>query len=144
MNRVKFFLTLFLITFINTYSQASSIDLSESDMNSIKLVVRSQLDAFAIDDFEKAYSYAAPTIKQIFPSSDIFKNMVISQYQAVYRPKKITFGDVIIFKGNPALNVFLVGPSGNFVTATYVMEKQENDLWLISGCILSMSSYEQI
>ena len=50
MNRVKFFLTLFLITFVNIYSLASPINLPESDVKLIKSVVRSQLDAFAIDD----------------------------------------------------------------------------------------------
>jgi hypothetical protein len=70
--------------------------------------------------------------------------MVINQYPAVYRPKKVTFGDVTTYRNSPALNVFLVDPDGNFVTATYMMEKQENNDWLIAGCILSMSDYEQI
>ena len=125
-------------------SQLKAEQLSNNDKADIKTVVEQQLEAFAKDDFEKAYSYAAPLIKRIFSSPEIFKNMVVTQYQAVYRPKKTTFGDIITYRNGPALNVFLVDPDGNFVTATYMMEKQDNNDWLIAGCILSMSAYEQI
>ena len=110
----------------------------------LKKTVKSQLQAFAEDDFDQAFKYAAPSIKKIFSSPDNFKLMVINQYPAVYRPKKITFGDITTYRNSPALNVFLVDPDGNFVTATYMMEKQKNNDWLIAGCILSMSDYEQI
>lgn len=138
-----FFSTLFL-TFLIFQSQAISSDLSDFDKEAIKRTVKSQLQAFAEDDFDQAFKYAAPSIKKIFSSPDNFKLMVINQYPAVYRPKKITFGDITTYRNSPALNVFLVDPDGNFVTATYMMEKQKNNDWLIAGCILSMSDYEQI
>ncbi|MAE37781.1 MAG: DUF4864 domain-containing protein [Pelagibacteraceae bacterium] len=144
MIRIRFFFSTLFIIFSFFQSQALSSELSDFDVAAIKSTVKSQLDAFAQDDFEKAYTYAAPSIKKIFLSPDNFKQMVINQYSAVYRPKKITFGDIITYRNSPALNVFLVDPDGNFVTATYMMEKQENNDWLIAGCILSMSAYEQI
>ena len=144
MNKLRIFFTTLFFTFLIFQSQAISSDLSDFDEEAIKRTVKSQLQAFAEDDFDQAFKYAAPSIKKIFSSPDNFKLMVINQYPAVYRPKKITFGEIITYRNSPALNVFLVDPDGNFVTATYMMEKQKNNDWLIAGCILSMSDYEQI
>lgn len=144
MNKLRIFLTTLFFTFLIFQSQAISSDLTDFDEEAIKRTVKSQLQAFAEDDFDQAFKYAAPSIKKIFSSPDNFKLMVINQYPAVYRPKKITFGDITTYRNSPALNVFLVDPDGNFVTATYMMEKQKNNDWLIAGCILSMSDYEQI
>tara|TARA_Y100000389_G_scaffold181844_1_gene197923 strand:+ start:1350 stop:1784 length:435 start_codon:yes stop_codon:yes gene_type:complete len=144
MNKLRVFFATLCFTFLIFQSQAISSDLSDFDEEAIKKTVKNQLQAFAEDDFDQAFKYAAPSIKKIFSSPDNFKLMVINQYPAVYRPKKITFGDIITYRNSPALNVFLVDPDGNFVTATYMMEKQKNNDWLIAGCILSMSNYEQI
>jgi hypothetical protein len=144
MNKLRIFFTTLFFTFLIFQSQAISSDLTDFDEEAIKRTVKSQLQAFAEDDFDQAFKYAAPSIKKIFSSPDNFKLMVINQYPAVYRPKKITFGDITTYRNSPALNVFLVDPDGNFVTATYMMEKQKNNDWLIAGCILSMSDYEQI
>lgn len=144
MNKLRVFFTTLFFTFLIFQSQTISSDLSDFDEEAIKKTVKSQLQAFAEDDFDQAFKYAAPSIKKIFSSPDNFKLMVINQYPAVYRPKKITFGDITTYRNSPALNVFLVDPDGNFVTATYMMEKQKNNDWLIAGCILSMSDYEQI
>ena len=144
MNKLRIFFSTLFLTFLIFQSQAISSDLSDFDEEEIKRTVKSQLQAFAEDDFDQAFKYAAPSIKKIFSSPDNFKLMVINQYPAVYRPKKITFGDITTYRNSPALNVFLVDPDGNFVTATYMMEKQKNNDWLIAGCILSMSDYEQI
>ena len=144
MNKLRIFFATLFFTFLIFQSQAISSDLSDFDEEAIKRTVKSQLQAFAEDDFDQAFKYAAPSIKKIFSSPDNFKLMVINQYPAVYRPKKITFGDINTYRNSPALNVFLVDPDGNFVTATYMMEKQKNNDWLIAGCILSMSDYEQI
>ena len=70
--------------------------------------------------------------------------MVIGGYQAVYRPQSIKMGSVEIIKGVTTLKVYLVDPNGEFVTANYLMEKQENGEWLISGCILSIAESDEI
>ncbi|MDC0032797.1 DUF4864 domain-containing protein [Pelagibacteraceae bacterium] len=144
MSSLRIYPAVLFLIFTIFQSQASSADLSDFDVEAIKATVKSQLQAFAEDDFDEAFKYAAPSIKKIFSSSENFRTMVINQYPAVYRPKKTTFGDIITYRNGPALNVFLVDPDGNFVTATYMMEKQDNNDWLIAGCILSMSAYEQI
>ena len=139
----KTFLRLFLVLFfLSSYLHADSLSLT--DQESIKSVVKQQLDAFSKDDFERAYSFASPTIKKIFSSPKVFKKMVIGGYQAVYRPQSVKMGSVEIINEMPTLKVYVVDPNGVFVTANYVMEKQENGEWLIGGCILTKSESQEI
>ena len=126
-----------------TFKLEASV-LSEKDEIDIVNVVKLQLEAFQQDDFEKAYSFASPIIKQIFKNADEFKRMIKSGYQAVYRPKSVNFGPVELIDGVPVLIVYLVDPDGIFVTATYTMQKQDNGEWLINGCILNKAVSDEI
>ena len=78
MFNLKFLTALLIIFFLSGVSQLKAEQLSNNDKANIKTVVEQQFEAFAKDDFEKAYSYAAPLIKRIFSSPEIFKNMVIT------------------------------------------------------------------
>ena len=124
--------------------QNGAYAITASDEEEIISVVSAQLQAFQDDDFEKAYSYASPTIKTIFPDYKKFRDMVVGQYQAVYRPKSIKIGSVSTEGGVPFLEVYLVDPDGIFVTAIYSMQQQENGSWLINGCFLSQAQSDQI
>ena len=122
----------------------NSFAITVDEENEIKSIVNQQLEAFQNDDFEGAYSFASPTIKRMFSSPEVFRKMVIGGYQAVYRPQSIKMGSVEIIKGVTTLKVYLVDPNGEFVTANYLMEKQENGEWLISGCILIKAESDEI
>ena len=124
--------------------QNGAYAITVSDEEEIISVVSAQLQAFQDDDFEKAYSYASPTIKTIFSDYKKFRDMVVGQYQAVYRPKSINIGSVSTEGGVPFLEVYLVDPDGTFVTAIYSMQQQENGSWLINGCFLSQAQSDQI
>src|ERR1700684_763826 len=56
-------------------------------------VIRSQEQAFARDDADAAYSYAAPAIHGLFPQADIFMSMVQRSYAPVYRHRSFEFGE---------------------------------------------------
>ena len=134
-------LLLFALVFIFI---GNSFAITIDEENEIKSIVNQQLEAFKNDDFEKAYSFASPTIKKMFSSPEVFRKMVIGGYQAVYRPQSIKIGSVEIIKGVATLKVYLVDPNGEFVTANYLMEKQEDGEWLIGGCILSKAESDEI
>ena len=134
----------FQILILSFVFQNGAYAITASDEEEIMSVVSAQLQAFQDDDFEKAYSYASPTIKTIFPDYKKFRDMVVGQYQAVYRPKSINIGSVSTEGGVPFLEVYLVDPDGIFVTAIYSMQQQENGSWLINGCFLSQAQSDQI
>ena len=132
---------LFVLVFIFI---GNSFAITIDEEKKIKSIVNQQLEAFKNDDFEKAYSFASPTIKKMFSSPEVFRKMVIGGYQAVYRPQSIKIGSVEITKGVATLKVYLVDPNGEFVTANYLMEQQEDGEWLIGGCILSKAESDEI
>ena len=107
-NNSHYLLLLFALIFIFI---GNSFAITIDEENEIKSIVNQQLEAFKNDDFEKAYSFASPTIKKMFSSPEVFRKMVIGGYQAVYRPQSIKIGSVEITKGVATLKVYLVDPN---------------------------------
>src|SRR5271169_2403472 len=62
-------------------------------------VIRSQEEAFSRDDAAAAYTFAAPGIKGVFPSADIFMSMVRNAYAPVYRHRSFEFGEAKTSEG---------------------------------------------
>ena len=120
-------------------ARAADGPISAADGEAIHQVVEGQLTAFQHDDGEKAFSYAAPTIHEIFQSSENFMNMVRSGYAPVYRPRKVEFGIIETIDGSPVQHVFLVGPDGTNLDALYYMEHETDGSWRIKGCELKAS-----
>ncbi|HUG60268.1 MAG TPA: DUF4864 domain-containing protein [Methylomirabilota bacterium] len=105
----------------------------------IRSVIDGQIAAFQADDGAAAYSYAAPSIRQIFTSPETFMSMVRSGYQPVYRPKSITDGRLREAGGHFVQEVFVVGPDGEFYTALYALQQQPDGEWKISGCRIALT-----
>jgi hypothetical protein len=102
-------------------------------------VIESQLDAFARNDADAAYRYAAPDIQAMFPDSLEFLSMVAHRYPAVYRHKRVEFGDAAEKDGHVAESVLFTDGDGRLWQAIYKLEKGPDGQWLISGCVLSES-----
>ena len=106
-----------------------------------KAIITHQLQAIAKDDGASAYSEAAPNVQKIFPSPDVFMNMVRSGYPAVYRNKQFTFGDAgTDGAGRPFQKVEILGMDGVRYEGIYFMERQPDGSWKISG--VSMAQVE--
>lgn len=54
-------------------------------------VIQKQIDAFLVDDFATAFTFASPNIKRMFGNSDRFGMMVRQGYPMVWRPADIQF-----------------------------------------------------
>lgn len=106
------------------------------DQATAQAIIRGQLEALKQDDGNTAYSYAAPNIKQIFPTSDQFMNMVKNAYSPVYHPRSYRFGSLDNVGGRWVQTVELVGPEGDYWTAAYSIEQQADGSWKITGCML--------
>lgn len=118
----------------NLAAQAGEI--SRADQSAFQQIINDQIAAFNADDGLRAYSHAAPVIRQLFPTPDIFMSMVRQGYQPVYRQRSFSFGDVFDDMGRPAQEVTIVDLDGRTWTAIYSFERQANGTWKISGCRL--------
>ena len=106
---------------------------SAADRTAIQSVISSQIEAFRHDDAAAAYSFAAPSIRQLFPTPEVFLEMVRAGYRSVYRPQSFDFGPLDRADGQWVQPVRLVGPDGVPMVALYVMEQQPGGAWKVAG-----------
>ncbi len=106
------------------------------DVSVAQAIIRSQEQAFARDDADAAYSYAAPAIHAMFPDADEFMAMVRRGYQPVYRHKSFEFGEGRAAGGRIAQTVRIIDADGNPWDALYTLEQQADGSWKITGCVL--------
>ena len=108
--------------------------LSAKDEKAVQTVVQSQLAAFAKDDADKAFSYAAPELRKTIGNASAFMAMVKNSYPVVYRPASVAFlkpessGDDVIQR------VQMLDASGASYLAVYSLQRQKDKTWRISGC----------
>jgi Domain of unknown function (DUF4864) len=113
--------------------------------DAIKAVIEDQLNAFAADNGEQAYSHAAPIVKQVFPSVDMFMGMVKKGYAPVYRNTERVYGKVFQDGlGRPSMRVALTGADGKRYEAIYNMELQADGSWKIAGCAIVVIPAQEV
>ncbi len=128
-------LAIVLWGFMSVASLADSI--SATDKAEFQRIITAQINAFRADDGPTAYDFAAPVVRNIFPTPEIFMAMVKQGYPQVYRPQSFNFTEALIDPmGRPAQKMTVVGPDGKSYIALYSMEKQPDGTWRISGCTL--------
>jgi hypothetical protein len=129
----KSIFTLMLAMFLLS---AASAQLNETTAQAVKNTVQAQLAAFANDDADLAFSYAAPSILAIFETPQNFMAMVQHAYPVVYRPAKLLFLAAAGTSSAVVLPVRIWDQEGQSWMATYKLELQADGRWLIVACIL--------
>jgi len=115
-------------------SQANAAELADTDSEAARLIIEGQLTAFSQNDNEAAYAYAAPIIKQQFPSVEMFMAMVMHGFQPVWKPRNFSFGQSAQINSSEIMQqVFLTGPDGKPYEALYTLTKQKNGEFKISA-----------
>lgn len=113
----------------------------EAEIQAAQDTIDAQLKAFQAGDPAFAYSFAAPNIKRLFPTVDIFMGMVEGGYQPVRNPRSYSFGKAEEMGGNSiAQQVLLTGPDGKEYEALYTLELQPDGVWRITGVSLRASN----
>ncbi|MEM7632391.1 MAG: DUF4864 domain-containing protein [Pseudomonadota bacterium] len=98
----------------------------------IEGVIAGQIEAFKADDFEQAFTFAAPSIRQIFRTPENFGVMVRRGYPMVWRPAEVTFLDLRDEAGVPVQTVQIRDAAGTIHLLAYSMT-QTGAGWKISG-----------
>ena len=120
---------------------ASAAVAGDAEIKAGQAVIDGQLKALIANDGAKAYSFAAPNVKQIFPTVDAFMNMVTNGYAPVRQPKSYSFGKVEqTGPGSIIQQVLIVGPDGKDYEAVYTLQQQPDGSFQITGCSLRASN----
>jgi hypothetical protein len=117
---------------------------TESDRAAIQGTIEQQLQAFLADDAATAYSFAAPGIKAMFPTEEIFMEMVRQGYAPVYRPRSYAFGELEETSTGLQQTVDIVDSEGVEWTAVYTVAQQPDGSWKITGCYLLRKPGESV
>ena len=126
---IRFLVSALLLVFLLAPAQAES-----ADESAFQAVISGQLEAFKKDDGQAAYSFAAPIVKGIFPSAEIFMGMVKRGYEPIYKNTKYVFGDLATDSlGRPAQHVIITATNGKRYEAVYAMQQQPDGSWKIAG-----------
>ncbi len=116
---------------------ADAVDqLSDVDRAAIRQTIKGQIEAFKADDADLAFSFATPMIQNRFGDASRFVAMVKRGYRPVYRPRQIEFSELLDVRGKPTQRLVVIGPDNDVFSAYYLMERQLDGSWRISGCVL--------
>ena len=117
-------LSLFLTLGFATMSSAQDED--------IQATITAQIEAFKMDDFDEAFTYASPNIQGIFGNAENFGTMVRGGYPMVWRPAEVRYLDLRDVAGYLWQRVMITDASGTVHVLDYQMVKLENG-WKING-----------
>ena len=118
------------------WGQTVSPAVSPTEARAVRQVIEAQLDAFKRDDAPRAFSYAAPGIREMFGTPEKFMAMVRSSYAVVYRPGTVAFDAPIVVGADVVQPVRMTDAEGRAWLALYPMLKEPDGTWRINGCQL--------
>ncbi len=107
-------------------------------------VVQQQLHALAAQDAMKAFALADQDLRTQFGTADAFLATVREQYPMLLHPASVlllkpeTDGKVALQK------VRLSDDEGSSWTLTYLLNRQQDNQWRISGCVVSAQGRQVI
>ncbi len=130
----------FALALFSAIAPAAAEPVSAADTKAVRAVVEAQLAAFAADDAKRAFSYAAPSIREMFGTPERFVAMVRAGYPVVYRPSNVNFLLPVWVDGQLVQGVHLTDADGALWLALYRLERQADKSWRISGCEVQPAS----
>lgn len=98
----------------------------------IQGTIQSQIEAFQADDFVRAFTFASPTIKQMFGTPENFGAMVKNGYPMVYRPAEVQMMELREVAGNLWQRVRVTDQAGAGWYLDYMMVETA-DGWQINA-----------
>ncbi|SLN20768.1 hypothetical protein ROJ8625_00753 [Roseivivax jejudonensis] len=98
----------------------------------IEAVIEGQMEAFRDGDVTGAFDFAAPGIRSIFRTPEVFGQMVERGYPMVWQPGEVTFGALRERDGGLWQKVYVRDDTGALHVLDYEM-RMIGDGWRIGG-----------
>ena len=115
---------------------ATALELSIAEEVKIRAVVQAQLDALAVDDADRAFSFAAPSIRKMLGNAENFLAMVRSSYPVVHRPASVAFLKPRLQGKEVIQATQMTDAHGEAWLAIYSLQRQPDRSWRISACVV--------
>jgi hypothetical protein len=99
-------------------------------------VIERQIEAFRRDDAQGAFALVSPGVQQTFRTPEKFLDAVRVSYRPVYRPRAVSFRDLLVMGEDVVQRVQLTDRAGMDWVAYYAMQRQRDGSWKTNGCHL--------
>ena len=110
--------------------------LAQGDASSgIEATINRQIEAFQVDDFATAFTFASPSIQGMFGTSERFGAMVRQGYPMVWRPSDVQYLSLENRGGLLFQKVLVRDAAGASHLLEYQMIRVE-EAWRINGVVL--------
>jgi Domain of unknown function (DUF4864) len=131
----------------SAHSQESDIPgdgptLHAADWIAIKKVIAEQRSALRSGNAARAFSFATPAIRDQFGDASTFIDMVRALYSALLTARYVEFLDGAVIDGAVVQPLRLIDTDNTVRVALYIMERQPNGTWRISGCQIAASAVQ--
>lgn len=103
-----------------------------AENSDVSAAIEAQIEALEQDDFATAFTYASPSIRQIFRTPENFGTMVQRGYPMVWRPAQVEFLNQRIEVGSLVQTVQITDRKGVVHTLDYLMLETAQG-WKING-----------
>jgi uncharacterized protein DUF4864 len=135
-------LRIWLLAAIVAFSQGvfAQVAPSTSDWTEIKRVIAAQRDALVSGDGERAFSFAAPSIRSHFGDVTTFMRMVRESYRALIEARYVEFLEGAVIAGDVVQPLRLVLPDGTVMVAIYGVQREADGGWRITSCVIAPST----
>lgn len=130
-------IVMLVISIVLTTPLAMADDsVTAEDLKATQQVIAGQISAFKADDYQSAYSFAAPNVKQVFPSVNAFMSMVKSGYKPLYQHTSYNFGESTSSNGKIYQEIIVNDESGQLWRFIYALAKQQDQSWKITSVVM--------
>jgi hypothetical protein len=118
---------------------------AEDPVADAQAVISGQIDALIADDADRAYSYASPDIRSIYPDKDTFLTMVQKNYEPVYHAGNYAFGRSKLVGGGELVfqEVMISAKEGKDWTAIYEMRLMDDGSYKVNGVRMMRNTASQ-
>ncbi|MGJ8585883.1 MAG: DUF4864 domain-containing protein [Marinosulfonomonas sp.] len=107
---------------------------ARAQSEAVRSVIQQQVEAFQANDNARAFSFASPSLQQMFRSSDNFVAMVQRGYPMVWRPSDVEFSSLRSEQGRQFQTVIFTDQQGDRHALEYELSDAEGD-WRIYSVV---------
>ncbi|TFZ04139.1 DUF4864 domain-containing protein [Ramlibacter humi] len=129
---------------LGAHVRAMAVPLDEPEVSRVREVIVAQLSALATDDADKAFETATPEVRAAIGSSNRFLAMVRAAYPMVYRPASVSFLKPEEEDGSVLQLVEIKDGDDKSWLALFALERQPDQTWRISGCVVAENHWQSV
>nr|WP_306266923.1 DUF4864 domain-containing protein [Pararhizobium sp. IMCC3301] len=111
-------------------------DFSQSDLNEMRVLVQSYLWAISNLQADLVFLTAADSVTNVYSTPEALLRRMAKIHRPVVGGSLVRFDGVSIRDSVPVQSVYIKDELGRQWWASYLLEKQADGMWKISGCVI--------